>query len=212
MRWLLERKNLSVLLLLIVYSVGLVGLSIPSTRELFASLTPLNLTFSLLILLWNQERKRNFLLACGLVYMLGVLVEIAGVQSGVIFGEYYYTDLLGPQIAGAPILIGVNWLLMILSVSSISFLLSSNILYSSLIGAVLMVLMDILIEPFAIHYNLWVWENGDPPMQNYMAWFVVSLVIMLAFRKIAGKVTNPIGPWVYAIMLAFFSSLLLLNS
>ena len=40
----------------------------------------------------------------------------------------------------------------------------------------LMVVYDFALEPAAIDLNMWDW-GGPVPMQNYIAWLVISLVL-----------------------------------
>lgn len=202
---LLEKKKLSILILSVLYGVGAIGLSIDSLQHTIVSLTAINLLITTMLMLWNYELVDNrLILACVFTYFTGLAVEIIGVQTGVLFGVYSYSGLLGLRILGTPLMIGVNWLLMIISVWSISILFFKRLPLAAAMGAALMVLMDLLIEPFAIFFNLWTWENNDPPLQNFIAWFAISFLILLVFGKLVGDRRNQIAAFSYFIMLIFF--------
>ena len=58
-------------------------------------------------------------------------------------------------------------------------------------GAVCMVLLDVIIEPFAVHYGLWTWKGRVlPSIVNYIAWFFGGCIvtsIWLRFWKRTAK-------------------------
>ncbi len=53
-----------------------------------------------------------------------------------------------------------------------------------------MLLMDLLIEPVAIHLGYWSWTGGDIPIQNYLSWFVISLVMALVMQRYQPKLSQ----------------------
>jgi putative membrane protein len=112
-----------------------------------------------------------------------MVCEILGVNYGLIFGDYIYLDNLGFKILGVPILIGFNWIILTLITGSLSSLLSSNIYYSVLCGAVFMILLDLLIEPVAPLLGFWVFDNEQVPVQNYVGWFVIGIVTQYLFQR-----------------------------
>jgi putative membrane protein len=77
-----------------------------------------------------------------------------------------------------------------------------------LLGAVLAVFIDWLIEPVAMHYDFWAWADNFVPLQNYLGWFFTSLVMMIAYHLLQVKADNRIALPYYFIQLVFF---LLLN-
>ena len=99
--------------LIIIYTVGLVGLS-SSWQVNFLSLTATNLYLSLAILLtFHQQWNKHFAFFISLCFMLGLSIEILGVATGLVFGNYHYGASLGTQIFNVPIVIGANWLMLI---------------------------------------------------------------------------------------------------
>ena len=105
-----------------MYMGGLVGIALP-VHEDFVLLTPLNLLASLSLILWHHPKWDRplsiFLLLC---FFTGFLVELAGVQTGLIFGEYQYGEVLGWKIWGTPLIIGINWAMLVYaSASSVNY-------------------------------------------------------------------------------------------
>ena len=51
-------------------------------------------------------------------------------------------------------------------------------IYQVVLGASLMVLLDVIIEPFAVHYGLWIWKGRVlPSLANYVAWFFGGCIV-----------------------------------
>jgi len=90
-----NKTTISIAILIILYAVGIVGIKTGMFGDVL-SLTPLNLLVSLALLLWNHEKwDGKFIAAIAIVAVAGFFVEVAGVQTGIIFGEYTYGKTLG---------------------------------------------------------------------------------------------------------------------
>lgn len=72
-----------------------------------------------------------------------------------------------------------------------------------ILGALLMVLFDFIMEPVAIELDFWSWENNIIPMYNYISWFVISLVTMY-FCFVLFKTNKGIVKQVFIAQMAFF--------
>ena len=48
---------------------------------------------------------------------LGFFIEVIGVKTGFIFGSYYYGAAMGIKILAVPLLIGLNWSILVYSTS-----------------------------------------------------------------------------------------------
>jgi uncharacterized membrane protein len=174
-----------------VYIVGVVGFLVPYTHDLFLALTPLNLSFSLFVLLWAI--RKNLTIKHGvfflIIYLLGYAIEVVGVNTGWPFGVYSYGDVLGVKLLETPLFIGVNWLLLIVASQLIARHLLTSKFLLAVAGATMMVIFDVALEPFAIATTMWTWEATSVPFENYVAWWVISflmhlLVVNLKFPKV----------------------------
>ncbi|MFC5412821.1 carotenoid biosynthesis protein [Larkinella bovis] len=177
------------ILLILAHIAGVIGLHLPSLAPLFRSLVPFNLLGSLgLLLLFHTDWNRPFLFYCVLVIVLGFLIEVLGVQTGFVFGNYAYGPTLGGALWDVPVIIGINWLLLTYCCGVICDRLSVPVYLKTMLAASLMVLLDTLIEPVAIRLDFWHWFEAEVPIRNYLGWWIVSLVFLaiwygLPFRK-----------------------------
>lgn len=196
--------------LIIFYSVGVVGLIVPQTRDLFVALVPLNLLMNIaLLMIYHGKIDIGFIWKAFFVFAAGILVEMVGVNTGLIFGSYEYGATLGPKINGTPIMIGVNWLMLVYASLVITSKFFEQRYFRVLIAAVMMVIYDFVLEPAAIDMDMWNW-GGAVPMQNYIAWLVISLMLIW-FADITEMVNrkNKIAPALFFVQLVFF---ILLNT
>ena len=74
----------------------------------------------------------------------------------------------------------------------------------------MLVLLDWLIEPVAVKYDFWQWTNTVVPMQNYIAWFIISALLLFIFNKFEFQKNNKLAQALYIIQLVFFASLAVL--
>ncbi len=192
----------------IYYSVGTVGLAIPVSRELFRSLIGVSLLMSLVVLLFYHRHWNGRFILTGLFVVLGGFVfELIGVNTGLIFGHYAYGKVLGPGILGTPFLIGLNWLMLIYLVALFLQQISTHKVAKWLIGAALMVGYDVFLEPVALALGMWSWSNNAVPVQNYLAWYVLSFVFLAAFDLWKVKYENSVGLPLLASQTGFFVAL-----
>lgn len=175
--------------------------------EGFAELTPLNLVLTTGILLyfhgqWNAPFWR-FAFVC---FATGYLAEVAGVQTGAVFGQYAYGETMGPKLFGVPPLIGANWLVLVYCCSALSLRLKLPTAGRVLFASALMVLLDLFIEPVAMRFGMWDWGGGQVPLQNYLAWYGISAALCWLFLAADFDKRNPLAGWVYGVQLAFFAA------
>lgn len=196
-------------LFILYYGVGVVGLTIPATRELFIRLMPLSILGSMaLLMLFHRRWKFSHVGVIVLIAVAGYLVEVLGVLTGLIFGQYAYHHALGFKVLDTPLMIGVNWAMLIYCVHAMLEDVKIPALLKILAGAMLMVGYDFILEPAAIRLSMWSWGGEGIPVQNYVAWFVISLVFLSVMRLSGIKTGNRLAPWLFWVQLIFF---LLLN-
>ncbi len=196
----------AVAIVIIFHLVGLIGFLIPSFHRTFLSLVPyhLLLMFLIIILSYNGEKKILFLFIAG-IFLCGYMVEVLGVKTLQIFGNYAYGETMGPKIADVPLLMGANWVLLIFSVGQMvkEIKIRSSIL-TSLIGSALLVLLDFFMEPVAMKFDYWQWYDNVIPIQNYVAWFIISIILLKFYYALHLKQQKYIGIMLFISQLVFF--------
>ena len=211
-RILSEKTYSSFALIVIFHIVGLVGFTNEPLVNLFKILVPFHLLLMLGIVLWNNTSwNKHFIIFSILILLFSFIIEMIGTNTGLIFGEYTYGRTLGIKLWNTPLLIAVNWFVLVYGVgSALSYLhLKSGILFSA-IGATILTLLDILIEPVAIKFDYWQWDHIEIPLQNYLAWWCLAFIFTLIFRKLHFNKQNIVGVFLLGIQFVFFILLNLL--
>lgn len=194
-------------LLILFHIVGVAGLLSPY-KDLVLQLTPVNLILSTVLLLSLQvEYNRSFWLFCLIIFLSGFFLEVAGIHTGVIFGNYQYGKTLGIQFLNVPLVMGFNWLMLIYSAGVIFEPLKANKYIKSLFGAGLLVGLDLLLEPVATKYDFWAWSNNTIPFQNYVAWFIAAFFMLFLFYNLNFSKNNRLALLLYIVQFVFFSIL-----
>jgi putative membrane protein len=205
--------QIAIAVLSILYAVGIVGIALP-LHEQFILLTPFNLLISLgVILYFHPDWKPAtywFLVAA---YCWGFLAELLGIQTGLLFGDYEYGKVLGWKVWGTPLMIGVNWVMLSYAAGILANTLlgASHWILRGGLAALLMVGLDVIIEPVAVQYGFWNWEGGIIPISNYVGWFLVALPLECLFAYLQPKSRNKVAIALFVLQILFFGVLLLLN-
>jgi putative membrane protein len=199
------KLKISIAIIFAFYISGIIGILSNSQTIDFLSLTPLNLLVSLFVLLYNhQNGTPKQWLVFFIVAVLGYFVEVVGVNTGIIFGEYTYQTTLGWKVLETPVMIAVNWLILTYAVVYTLGKKIKNTLYLALLSAVVLVILDFLIEPVAIQYNFWIWTSDTVPVENYIAWFVVSFGLCYLMAHDKEKAKNDLAPYLLILQFVFF--------
>ncbi len=177
----------------------------------FVYLTALHLLFTVVLLTGTHRpavgvRYVTWLLTCGL---LGWYIEYIGVHRGWLFGSYIYGDVLGPKWRGIPLVLGINWVLVVYTVATTVGMALPRVprWAKALVGAAGLTSLDVLIEPTAIALDFWTWAAGTPPLQNYVGWFGVSLVQCGIFYALLPFTENRLAPLTLVLQVGFFGVL-----
>lgn len=167
-------------LLTILFAVGTAGHLYSPTFGLMMTLTPFFLFFSNTVVAWGEGRfeGRRFLLWLFPVYAVTFALEALGTATGWVFGAYRYGEVLGWAWLDTPFVIGLNWTLVVWGAWTLARRLPGGQSWAGPVyTAVLATAFDWVMEPAAIHLGYWTWTAGagEIPLQNYLAWFVISL-------------------------------------
>lgn len=198
------KKNIPLFIICVFHIIGFVGFIINPVY--FKSLSPVNLVLSAgLIILMSNQTKWQFYGSLILVAVIGFFVEVLGVKTEFIFGSYFYGKSLGYKLFSVPLLIGINWSILLYCTAQLSKF--KNSIVNALFGAFLMVMLDFFIEQNAAKFDFWYWKNSIIPFQNYVAWFLISFLLNLLVQKHLAQKPNVTAKAFYFVQLIFFAAL-----
>lgn len=198
-------------LVLLFHITGFVGLAFSQDKSFFLKYTPLTLLLTAgLLLAFQPERNLSFWLLTVQVFLLGMVAEVVGTNTGLLFGHYTYGATLGPQYMGAPWLIGLNWVIVTYLAGILAAYLPASRVVRVLVGAALMVGFDLCMEPVAGRYDFWHWTGELVPLRNFRDWLILALLMQVLFVRTPFPKRNPLVPLVYLVQLFFFFGLSLL--
>lgn len=188
------------------YGVGLLLFMIPLTRPLFVHITALTILL-VLITVFYHHKEWNLQTIClfALVAVSSFLIEAGGVASGELFGNYQYDSGLGIKLFQTPLIIGVNWLFLVYASNSIATRITRKAPYKILLGVILMVGYDLVMELAAPPMNMWHFDSFYPPVENFAMWFVVSSLFHALFVIFRIDTDNAPARALFWIQILFFA-------
>jgi len=203
-----SKEYLLLLILLIFYTVGTVGILLPAYREFMLQFSAMNLFLSVIVLVLSRKNNIGpFWLMLTLCFAVGIVVELIGTKTGLLFGNYSYGANLGPKFMGVPWIIGINWGILVICTASIVSRLNASIVVKALLAAFVMTALDVLIEPVAIESDFWSWKSGDIPVYNYICWFAIAFPLQWLNFKLKAVESNKVANGLLLIMTLFFLTL-----
>lgn len=156
------------------------------------------------------HRWRGFVTVGLVVPAIGWAVERVGSTSGVPFGDYTYTDVLGPQVMGVPAVIPLAWAMMAYPAHVAASTLTWRRWLIPVITAWSLMAWDLFLDPMMVDLGAWRWTTTSPsipgldgiPLVNAAGWLAVGLVIgivLLVLPSDRGPVAQPavLFLWVY---------------
>ncbi|WP_296637058.1 carotenoid biosynthesis protein [Polaribacter sp.] len=174
----------------------------------------------MVLILYTQQKINKslwfFFSAC---IFAGFTYEVIGINTGILFGDYKYSSVMGYKIWGVPVLLGVLWFTTMYCVGSLTYQayhwfkikhkftisnkLEINLL--AIIAAFAAVFLDLFLEPVAIKLNFWQWyPYGEIPIYNYVCWFFGSLILQYLFVNLNFNKENKFAVYLFTIQLIFF--------
>jgi len=128
--------------------------------------------------------------------MVTLSFEQLGVTTGMVYGTYHYSGMLGPKLGAVPLLIPLAWFMMMYP----SYLVTSLIVDGhalpqkmdfkplgtrAMIAAIVMTAWDAVIDPGMSRTGYWIWEHGGSyfgvPRQNSAGWLLTTFVVYVVF-------------------------------
>jgi len=214
----LGRKPFQYLVVVTLISVALIilnvvlGMRIPFSVDFLVFYVLALMVF----IIWHSVLTKGWqrsLMLFGVSYVVAFTAEALGVNFGLVFGKYFYTEVLGLQLFGVPLLAALAWEPIVYASFCISDLVSPlvtgvpmgnglrpSLVWPAIIGALATTAWDMMIDPIAVSQGWWVWVEGGPyvpyvangvPIDNFIGWLGVAFVINLFYRILTDRSPQP---------------------
>lgn len=185
-----------------------IGIGIFVYLDAAPDLSFITILLSAVVVLALEKKPKSAIIPFSVVFIVGYLIELIGVQTGLLFGEYIYHPPMGPTLFGTPIIIGATWYGVIAGAATIASYVKGSKFGQSIIAGGLAVLMDLLIEQVAVHYGLWDWKIGEIPLYNYVCWYIFGAIFAFVYLQFQEE-KNKTAFWLFWIWIGFFAILTL---
>ncbi|HXC36185.1 MAG TPA: carotenoid biosynthesis protein [Candidatus Acidoferrales bacterium] len=221
----LQNKTAAVLLLLLscvlAVAFGLVLFSlfqpVKSSPQLDAAFLILA-TAGTLTALWRRLPLQNVALAAGTIVLIGGGMSALGARTNLPFGPFVYASASGPLLFKTlPWSIPLVWVTNVLNSRGMARLMlrpwRKNKSYGYRVialAALLVLLFDIALEPFARVKHLWIWlATALPltwqgaPIMNFISWGLIAALILFLITPalIVKKPRSKSGPELHSLCL-----------
>ena len=138
---------------------------------------------------WKMFNLKTSLKMMLIGYVVAYILEEIGVHTGLIFGHYHFTRLMGLKIDVIPVALVCLWVTLLYIAFIMTNLLIDgsplpkrydvkHLVFTSAVAALLVTTLDIEADPFATLNGWWVWEDGGSyfgvPYHNFVGWFFVG--------------------------------------
>jgi uncharacterized membrane protein len=143
-----------------------------------------------------------------LVAVVAVLVEALGLATGVPYGQYSYSDALGPTLLGVPFLVPLAWLLMAWPSWVLAARLTARVRPGRrrparvLTAAYVFAAWDVVLDPQMVQAGYWRWAHPQPglpgiatvPLTNLAGWLVAGVLLMTLLDRLVERTARPGSP------------------
>lgn len=148
--------------------------------------------------------RKNILIFFVITYVVTFISEYLGVNTGQIFGAYYYNTIgNGPMLSGVPVLLMLTYFSLAYSsymvvriiLGWLNTIKGWRIVGVSLLGGMIMTLSDLANDPINSTVDqVYIWTKGGiffgVPYQNFIGWLGETLVLFMVVSTIFAYFTK----------------------
>src|SRR5215831_18357824 len=154
------------------------------------------------------------------------LAELVSLRTGVPFGHYHFTNVMGPKVLELPWLLAlaylgigyVSWILSLLILGHGQRALSGTELVTvPLLASGIMTAWDLAMDPnWSTLDHAWIWHDGGAffgvPASNFIGWFMTGTLYYFAFALYCRMRAMPVPPpgrnfWSLAVLVYLICAL-----
>ena len=139
-------------------------------------------------------RSRGMLVFTALCLGVAGLLESLSLRTGLPFGSYYFTEVMGPKLSGLPILLVLAYLGMAYCSWVMSLLIAGyrkpirglRTVIVPLLASFVMLAWDLSMEAdWSTVDRAWIWRHGGPffgvPLTNFLGWYLTAFLFFQGF-------------------------------
>jgi uncharacterized membrane protein len=130
-----------------------------------------------------------------------VVFESVGLATGFPYGEYTYSDDLGPTLLGVPFLVPLAWLMMAWPSWLLARRLTRGVRPARqrparvAVAAAVFAGWDVVLDPQMVQAGYWTWAHPQPglpgidtvPLTNLAGWLLAGVVLMTLLDLLVGR-------------------------
>ncbi len=192
--------------LILSTALGFAGLAYEKSTGLFIAMSPFHLLFSAMILFWFQSKfKRPFWNFSVSSYFIITFILLLNYFTAFPMGAIDYLPSLGLSVFSVPLVLPLLWLMIFYSAGIISARLPLPKILKAAAASVLILLMDLALEPAAEALDWWKWEQNQNLLPVYLTWLLLAFFLMLFFQLSHFRKSNKVAPLLFIIYLIFFT-------
>lgn len=192
--------------LILVYISGSIGFVV--NPPFFSPFTPYTLLLTCFVFLIHSPlADKKFIFAFFSIALLGFIIEVVGVKTGLIFGKYSYGNGLGYKFLNVPLVISINWAMLICAGIVVVSRIFTNKIIVLVLAALLVTGIDLVIEQVAPKLDFWQFEGGLPDLQNYLSWIGVAFFTSYFFYPTIIKGNRTVSLIILILQIIFFTFL-----
>ena len=158
------------------FAVGVAGhVFVPEWMEILTP--PVLWVYGILVLILSalsvqsipERARRRFLVWALITYLITFALEAIGTATGLVFGPYTYGNVLGLMLFSVPLVIGFNWVMVVLGAMRVVQRLP--FWPAVVVAAIVTTAFDYLMEPVAIKLGYWSWHWKAFPRKTTLPGF-----------------------------------------
>jgi uncharacterized membrane protein len=137
------------------------------------------------------------------VLLIIFLCAASGANFGFPFGDFAFTDSLGPKVLDVPLVLLFTWMAILIPAWAAAgrFLRYKHVVVASIVVTA----FDAVLEFAADSLDLWHWKGGLPTELNPLSWFGIAYLSFSILSRYAGeKEPSPIVPHLLYAQLLYF--------
>lgn len=149
----------------------------------------------------------------GIALLFGFFIEQLGVTTGWPFGEYAYSDTLGPKIFHVPLVVPFAWVMIAHPCLVAARRIAKSWVF--LYGAGLMTAWDLFLDPLMVAAGRWTWVvkgshvpyQPEIPASNTFGWLLSGMALMTILHFVTPRDRRKNGGSLIAVDLLLFWTL-----